>query len=332
MSKVKLTGFYLVLISLIIAVALFSLTHGQLAISTSELFAVIRGAGSRAQRLLVIDFRLPRIILSVLAGGALGMSGTILQSVTKNPLADTGILGINAGAGFTVLLFISFVETTTATVFLLPLVALVGALAAAGGILLIAFDRRKGLTPVRMVLTGVVLSSGISAMTILLTTKLDSENYRFVTMWQAGSIWGSNWSFVGAMIPWLLICFLVAMSRHRIYDILQLGDETAVSVGVNVGRERLISLLLAVIAAAAAISVTGGIGFLGLIAPHIVRGLGIKKHMNLLPASLLTGGLLLLLSDTIGRLLLPTGEIPAGVIVAIIGAPYFLYLLLKNND
>lgn len=331
MSKGKLTSFYLIVIGLLLVVSFYSLTHGQLAISAADLWQVMRGAGSKAQRLLVFDFRMPRIILAVLAGGALAMSGTILQSVTRNPLADTGILGINAGAGFTVLLFISFVETTTATVFLLPLVALVGALAAAGGIVLIAFDRRKGLTPVRMVLTGVVLSTGISAMTILLTTKLDSENYRFVTMWQAGTIWGSNWSFVVAMIPWLLLCFLLAMSRHRIYDILQLGDETAVSVGVNVGRERLLSLVLAVVAAAAAISVTGGIGFLGLIAPHIVRGLGIKKHFNLLPASLLTGGLLLLVSDTIGRVLLPTGEIPAGVIVAIIGAPYFLYLLLKSD-
>lgn len=331
MSKGKLTSFYFAVLGLIGVTIFFSLTHGQMSISANDLWQVIIGAGSRAQRLLVLDFRLPRIILAVLAGGALGMSGTILQSVTRNPLADTGILGINAGAGFTVLLFISFVETSTTTVFLLPIVALVGALAAAGGIVLIAFDRRKGLTPVRMILTGVVLSTGISAITILLTTKLDSENYRFVTMWQAGTIWGSNWSFVGSMVPWLLVCFLLGMSKHRIYDILQLGDETAVSVGVNVSRERLVSLVLAVVAAAAAISVTGGIGFLGLIAPHIVRGLGIKKHLNLLPASLLIGGLLLLLSDTIGRVVLPTGEIPAGVIVAIIGAPYFLYLLLKSD-
>ncbi|MCB5951691.1 iron ABC transporter permease [Enterococcus sp. BWT-B8] len=331
MSKKKIMVMYSLFLMLTLAAALFSLMHGQISVSFEELCQVFLGGGSRAQRLLILDFRLPRILLAVLAGGALGLSGTILQSVTQNPLADTGIMGINAGAGFTVLLFISFIETSGLTVFLLPAVALIGALAAAGGIVWIAYDRRKGITPVRMVLTGVVLSTGISALTILLMTKLDSENYRFVTMWQAGSIWGSSWTFVWALIPWLFISFLLTMHKHRIYDIFQLGDEASASVGVSVGKERLLSLILAVAVAASAISVTGGINFLGLIAPHIVRGLGFKKHRELLPASLLVGGLLLVVSDTIGRLLLESGEIPAGVIVAIVGAPYFLYLLLKSE-
>ncbi|MHC5216698.1 FecCD family ABC transporter permease [Enterococcus sp. LJL128] len=331
MSKGKLFGIYSLLVLLLLAITLFSLTNGQLAISFEDFLQVVSGSGSKVQRLLIIDFRLPRIIIAVLAGGALGLSGTILQSVTQNPLADSGILGINAGAGFAVLLFISFFEATTATVFLLPFVALLGALATAGSILLIAYDRRKGLTPVRMVLTGVVLSTGIAALTILLTTKLDAENYRFVTMWQAGTIWGSNWSFAGALLPWLVLVFVIALRKHRVYDILQLGDETAISVGIEAGKERLFSLILAVSGAAAAISVTGGISFLGLIAPHIVRKLGAAKHKDILPLSLLTGSVLLLLSDTIGRTIQEKGEIPAGVIVAIIGAPYFLYLLLRSD-
>ena len=133
--------------------------------------------------------------------------------------------------------------------------ALVGGLLAAVGILVIAYHHRLGLTPVRMVLAGVILSTGISALTLLITSKIDTEKYRFVTMWQAGSIWGSNWFFVGALLPWLVIGFFFAMKRHRLLDIFQLGDETAISVGIAVKKERIVSLLLAVMLAASAISV-----------------------------------------------------------------------------
>ena len=200
------------------------------------------------------------------------------------------------------------------------------------GILVIAYHHRLGLTPVRMVLAGVILSTGISALTLLITSKIDTEKYRFVTMWQAGSIWGSNWFFVGALLPWLVIGFFFAMKRHRLLDILQLGDETAISVGIAVKKERIVSLLLAVMLAASAISVTGGINFLGLLAPHIARKCGFTQQKQVLPLAALFGSLLLLVSDTIGRLLPGNGEMPAGIIVAIIGAPYFLYLLIKTSD
>ena len=216
--------------------------------------------------------------------------------------------------------------------FALPLVALVGGLLAAVGILVIAYHHRLGLTPVRMVLAGVILSTGISALTLLITSKIDTEKYRFVTMWQAGSIWGSNWFFVGALLPWLVIGFFFAMKRHRLLDIFQLGDETAISVGIAVKKERIVSLLLAVMLAASAISVTGGINFLGLLAPHIARKCGFTQQKQVLPLAALFGSLLLLVSDTIGRLLPGNGEMPAGIIVAIIGAPYFLYLLIKTSD
>lgn len=198
-----------ILIVGIILTACISLTQGELSVSVMDLKALILGQGSQAKQLLVWDFRLPRIVLAVLAGAALGLSGAILQGITRNPLADTGILGINAGAGLAVILFISFVETTSITTFALPLVALVGGLLAAVGILVIAYHHRLGLTPVRMVLAGVILSTGISALTLLITSKIDTEKYRFVTMWQAGSIWGSNWFFVGALLPWLVIGFFL---------------------------------------------------------------------------------------------------------------------------
>lgn len=190
----KQTIFPVLLVVLVLLVA-FALTHGKLALSWSEIWEIVNGGGTSAKRLLLFNFRLPRIVLAILAGAALAIGGAVLQSATQNPLADSGILGINAGAGLFVLLFISFIQTTTVTTFLLPLVALAGALLTAVIIFVFTYKKRVGIIPVRLVLTGVVVSTGISALTLLLITKIDSENYRFVTMWQAGRIWGSNWFF-----------------------------------------------------------------------------------------------------------------------------------------
>lgn len=328
--KTKRHYLLLSLLVLLVLALLVSLTLGKTALSLSDLVAVLNGTSSSAKRLLLIDFRLPRLVLAILAGAALSYSGAVLQSVMQNPLADTGLLGINAGAGFAVLIFISKVETTTASTFLLPLVALIGAAASAVAVLAIAYKKRSGITPLRLVLTGVVVSTALSAATLLLVTKIDSESYRFVTMWQAGSIWGSNWSFIAALLPWMLVIMPWLYRKHRLFDILPLGDETAISIGIDVKKERQQSLLLAAALAGAAVSVTGGIGFVGLIAPHIARQLGMQKHRDILPVAAVLGSLLLLVSDTIGRLSPGSGEIPAGTIIAIVGAPYFLYLLLKK--
>jgi len=319
-----------VLILLIVFVVLFAITHGKLALTWREVWEIIQGGGASNKRLLLIDFRLPRIVIALLAGMSLAISGAVFQSTTQNPLADSGILGINAGAGFFVLIFISFIETSRVSTFLLPLIALAGALITATSIFFVAYKRGIGITPIRLVLTGVVLSTGISALTLLITTRIDSEKYRFVTMWQAGSIWGSNWTFVLALLPWVIILVPWMIFKHRELDILQFGDETALSLGVNTQKERVKLIVAATALTGAAISVTGGIGFLGLIAPHIIRRWGFKKHWQLIPMTGLMGSLLLLVSDTLGRLAPGSGEIPAGTVVAILGAPYFLYLLLHE--
>ena len=320
-----------ILVLLLFLLLLFALTHGKLALSWQEIWEVVTGRSTTAKKLLLFDFRLPRIVLAILAGACLAVGGAVFQSVTQNPLADSGLLGINAGAGLAVLLFISFVETSSTVTFLLPLVALIGALLTAALIFIIAHKKSIGITPIRLVLTGVVVSTGIGALTLLLTTKIDSENYRFVTMWQAGSIWGSNWFFVLTLLPWLVFVGGWLWFRHRELDIMQFGDPSAISLGINVQAERIKLLIAAVALTGAAVSVTGGIGFLGLIAPHIARRLGFKKHWQLLPVAALIGSLLLLLSDTLGRITPGSGEIPAGTVVAIAGAPYFLDLLLKES-
>ncbi|EOT29289.1 ferrichrome ABC transporter permease [Enterococcus saccharolyticus subsp. saccharolyticus ATCC 43076] len=262
----------MLLVVLVLLVS-FALTHGKLALSWSEIWEIVNGGGTSAKRLLLFNFRLPRIVLAILAGALL-----------------------------------------TAVI-----------------IFVFAYKKRVGIIPVRLVLTGVVVSTGISALTLLLITKIDSENYRFVTMWHAGSIWGSNWFFVLALLPWMLVLIPWLLFKHRELDILQFGGAAAISLGVNIQRERIKLIIAAVALTGAAVSVTGGIGFLGLITPHITRRLGFKKHWQLLPVAAAIGSVLLLISDTIGRLSPGSGEIPAGTVVAIIGAPYFLYLLLKES-
>ena len=193
------------------------------------------GTGKSGQTTVSLGFSVTTDCACGPSGRSFGLSGAILQGITRNPLADTGILGINAGAGLAVILFISFIETTSITMFALPLVALVGGLLAAVGILVIAYHHRLGLTPVRMVLAGVILSTGISALTLLITSKIDTEKYRFVTMWQAGSIWGSNWFFVGALLPWLVIGFFCDEASSSV-GYFSIGDETAISVGIAVKK------------------------------------------------------------------------------------------------
>lgn len=317
------------LIILLFLIIFISLTQGKLSVTPIELLNVLTGTASRTQTLLVLEFRLPRIVVALLSGMCLAVSGAILQSVTRNPLADPGILGINAGAGLGVLIYLGFFSGSIYASFLLPIMSFLGALASVLLIFLASYKIGIGMMPVRMILTGFVCSIGISALTILLASKIDSEKYRFIALWQAGSIWGSNWQYVLLLLFVFLLLFPLVWRKHRLLDILPLGEELSISLGINLNKNRGILIAFAVILASVSVSVCGGIGFLGLLAPHIAKKLGARRHFQLLPLSMLIGAVLLLLADTIGRLLPGSGELPAGTVVAIIGAPYFLYLMIK---
>lgn len=291
------------------------------------------GMGTQKQSLILFDFRLPRIVISVLIGAGLAVSGCVLQGISRNSLADPGILGINAGAGLTVMLFISFYPSTTAApVFLLPLLALVGAGLTAALIYTLAYKRHQGLMPIRLILTGIAVAAGISAATIVLMLRLSPEKYQTVATWMAGSIWGTNWKFVLALLPWIIVLLPFVFYKARVMNALNLGDQIATGLGAPVEKERLVLLAAAVGLAGSCVAVSGGIGFVGLIAPHLARRLVGSKHQILLPASALAGSLLVITADTIGRWILQPSEVPTGIVVAVIGAPYFLYLLVKTKS
>ncbi|MBO8165133.1 MAG: iron ABC transporter permease [Brevibacillus sp.] len=329
--KIRAVKVMAVLGACIVTSFIISMNTGFIKLSPWEVVKTLFGGGTEKQALVLFDFRLPRIVLSVLVGAGLAVSGAILQGVSRNALADPGLLGINAGAGLAVVLYVSFYRISEgAPVFLLPLVAFAGASLTAAAIYSLAFRRGQGITPTRLILVGIAISAGISAAMIVLTIKLNPQNFQFVSIWLAGTIWGADWNFVTALLPWIMLLLPYVMYKARVLDILHLGEQLAISLGTSTERERIRLLAAAVGLAGSCVAVGGGIGFVGLIGPHLARRLVGPKHQYLIPASALTGGLLLIVADTLARWILQPSEIPVGIVVAVIGAPYFIYLLVKT--
>ncbi len=321
-----------ILAILIFIAFIISMNTGYIRLSPSDLLMTLIGSGTDKQSLILFEFRLPRIVISLLIGAGLAVSGCIIQGISRNALAEPGILGINAGAGLMVMLFISFYPSTSAApVFLLPVLALLGASVTAALIFVLSYKRHKGLSPTRIILTGIAVAAGMSAAMIVLTLKLSPDKYQFVATWLAGSIWGTNWKFVLSLLPWIVILIPYVFYKARVMNVLNLGEELAKGLGAPVAKEQLKLLAAAVGLAASCVAVSGGIGFVGLIGPHLARRLVGPKHEMLLPTSALAGALLVIVADTIGRWIMQPSEIPTGIVVAVIGAPYFLYLLARSK-
>ncbi|WP_098746335.1 iron ABC transporter permease [Paenibacillus sp. EZ-K15] len=321
-----------VLAALIVLVFLISMNTGVIRLSPLEVIKTLFGSGTDKQELVLFEFRLPRIVISLLIGAGLAISGCVMQGISRNELADPGILGINAGAGLMVMLFISFFPSTTAApVYLLPVLALIGASLTAALICVLAYKKNQGFKPTGLLLTGIAVAAGISAAMIVLTLRLSPEKYQFVATWLAGSIWGSSWKFVLALLPWILVLLPFVMYKAQVMNVLNLGESMATGLGASVTREQLKLLAAAVGLAASCVAVSGGIGFVGLIAPHLSRRLVGAKHQMLLPVTALVGALLVITADTLGRWIIQPSEIPTGIVVAVIGAPYFLYLLSRSR-
>ena len=263
----------------------------------------------------------------------MAIAGAILQGISRNSLADPGIIGINSGAGFAVILYIFFIQGSSfqagpLSVYIMPFFALAGALVAAALIYIIAW--KDGVTPVRLVLVGIGINSAFGALIIIFQLMMDPRDFTQATIWLSGSIWSASWSYVLALLPWILILVPIAMSKFQSINLLQLGDNLAKGLGVSIERERGILLLIAVGLSGACVSVGGGISFLGLLAPHLARMLVGPKHQRLLPVAALIGALLLLTSDIVAKSLIVGSEIPVGLVLSCLGAPYFIYLLIKE--
>lgn len=313
------------------ATAVLSLGLGYSTLGFGRIVPVLLGQGDFKEEFVLYSIRMPRLLITFLAGMALALSGAVLQSITRNDLADPGIIGINSGAGVAIAIFFLFIPVEPGSfAFLLPVVAFLGAFITAILIYLFSRDPRTGLQPVRLVLVGIGFSMALSGVMIVLISSAEREKVDFIAQWLAGSIWGTDWPFILALLPWLVVLIPFVLYKANRLNILGLGEPAAIGLGLNIGKERAVLLLAAVALAASAVSVTGSIAFIGLMAPHLAKALVGPRHQLFLPVAILLGGWLLLAADTIGRNLLEPSGIPAGVMAALIGAPYFVYLLMKK--
>ena len=322
----------LILIVLMVSMIFVNLSIGVISISPKEVLQTFFNAGTEKQELILFDFRLPEIILCLLIGASLAVSGTILQGVTQNELADPGIIGINSGAGLAIVLFIyAFRDILPAShslaIFIMPFAALFGAMIAAVLIYMLAW--KKGVLPTRLVLVGIGINAGFSALLTILQLRMDPQDYRQVTVWLTGDIWNANWTFVLALLPWVFILIPIVLHKARTLNVFHLGDDVAAGLGTPVERERRVLLLLAVSLAGAGVAAGGAIAFIGLVVPHIARKLIGPLHQYIIPLATLIGAGLLLSANLIGKNLLAPTSIPVGIVVSLVSAPYFIYLLVK---
>lgn len=316
---------------LVLATAIISAGIGYSSLSFDRLLPTLLGHGTFKEEFVLFSVRLPRIVITLLAGMALALSGAILQGITRNDLADPGIIGINSGAGVAISLFFLFFPVQPGSfVYMLPFVAFIGALLTAFFIYILSYNRKVGLQPVRLVLVGIGFSMALSGLMIVIISSAERQKVDFIAKWLAGNIWGADWPFVLALLPWLIVLLPFIFYKANKLNLLGLSEPVAVGVGVSIEKERIVLLLAAVALAASAVSVTGGIAFIGLMAPHIAKSLVGPRHQLFIPVAVLIGSWLLLFADTIGRNVIEPNGIPAGVMVALIGAPYFMYLLLKK--
>ncbi len=314
------------LVVLVICASLWSLSVGAVAIPVDVIVNTLFNLTGEQQTYIIMKSRLARMVLALLAGGSLALSGAIIQAVIRNPLASPNIIGINSGAAlFALGMVLVFPDVPQAW---MPLAACIGGLSAAAFVMLVAHYR--SLTAVHLALIGVAVGFVFEAgVDYLLITSSDNESSAPV-IWLTGSLWGRTWGHVAiSWIPLLALSAFAVLLSYRL-DLIALGEATATALGLNVPRQRLVLLFVATMLASVAVAVVGVMGFIGLMAPHIARRLVGGSHRLMLPVSALVGMLLVVLSDGIGRAIAPPIEISAGILAALIGAPFFIYIMLTT--
>ncbi|RJT83371.1 iron ABC transporter permease [Arthrobacter cheniae] len=276
----------------------------------------------------VVLSRVPRTIVGLLVGAALATAGAALQGVARNPLADPGILGINAGASLAVVVGIYLFGLSSASGYIW--FAFAGAGAAALAVYAVASLGREGATPVKLALAGAALAAGLASLTnaVLVSSQETLDAFRF---WQVGTLSGRGWDVIGVVAPFLLAGLVLTLATGKVLNSLALGDDVARSLGQNVGLARAMTALGVVILCGAATAAAGPIAFVGLVIPHMVRLVVGADYRWILPFSALLGPVLLLGADIIGRVILPPGEVQVGIMTAVVGAPVFIWLVRRRN-
>jgi ABC-type Fe3+-siderophore transport system permease subunit len=314
------------LMSLTVCAALWGLGVGAVAIPVDVIINTVFNLPGEQQTYIIMRSRLPRILMALLAGGALGLSGAIIQAVVRNPLASPNIIGINSGAALFALGLVLWLPSVPET--FMPLAACIGGVTAAAFVIVVSHRRR--LSAIHLALIGVAVGFVFEAGVDYLLVVTSDRETSAAMMWLTGSLVGRTWNHV--TISWLPLVGLGSAALVLAYrlDLIALGEETATGLGLNVPIQRILLLLVATFLASVAVAFVGVMGFIGLMAPHIARRLVGGSHRLLLPVSMLVGMLLVVLADGIGRAVAPPLEISAGIITALIGAPFFIYIMLTT--
>ncbi|MGL5315547.1 MAG: FecCD family ABC transporter permease [Peptostreptococcaceae bacterium] len=307
-------------------ITLFSMKLGSIEISFNELITGLLSGKTDGNIGIIKDLRLPRVLTAIFIGANLAIAGVLLQAVMKNPLADPGITGISSGASLVAIMVMVFVPELT---HLKPLLAFLGGAVAATLVYGIAY--KNGLSPIRIVLAGIAINAMLGSMSSILTI-FNGNGSSSIQLWLSGSLASVSWNDVKMLAMYTVIGIGLAIPLAKNCNLMVLGDKTAQSLGVDTNKQRIIISAVAVFLASVSTGVGGIISFVGLIVPHIARFIIGSDHKYLIPFSASLGAVLLLLADTIGRMAVRPYEIPVGLVMSVIGAPFFIYLLRRRND
>ena len=328
MGKKKFVFSIILCLALLSIMAIFSISLGAKSIAFTKVIDVLLGNDPDSLEAAIILQRIPRTVFGILAGGALGISGALMQSITRNPIADPSILGVNTGASLFVVAGIAFFNITVAYQYIW--LAIIGAGVTAVFVYSVASMGKDGATPLKLALSGsavsIVLGSLVS--TIMLPNNRVMEAFRF---WQVGSIGSATWESIMLISPFLIVGFIISMFISGYLNNLALGDEAATALGTNVVMTRTIGALSSVLLCGATTALAGPIGFVGLIIPHIIRLIFGSEMSKMLPLSFLGSAILMLVSDIIGRIISLPGETEVGIVTAVLGAPVFILAIRKGR-
>ena len=328
MGKKKFVFSIILCLTLLSIMAIFSISLGAKSIAFTKVIDVLLGNDPDSLEAAIILQRIPRTVFGILAGGAPGISGALMQSITRNPIADPSILGVNTGASLFVVAGIAFFNITVAYQYIW--LAIIGAGVTAVFVYSVASMGKDGATPLKLALSGsavsIVLGSLVS--TIMLPNNRVMEAFRF---WQVGSIGSATWENIMLISPFLIVGFIISMFISGYLNNLALGDEAATALGTNVVMTRTIGALSSVLLCGATTALAGPIGFVGLIIPHIIRLIFGSEMSKMLPLSFLGSAILMLVSDIIGRIISLPGETEVGIVTAVLGAPVFILAIRKGR-
>lgn len=315
---------------LLAAVFIVGCNVGQYPISAGDVVATFLGRGDDYCRLAVFDIRLPRLVLSVLVGLGMGISGVVMQDLMHNDLASPGTLGVSAGSGLFVTVYVALIKQKNTNPFLMPVLALAGGLLSAAVIFLLGIKKGQRIQPTRIIMTGVAMNSAYGAISMFFMFILDSTQLEFLQRWQSGELWGTDWKYIVVFAIWLVIFMSLTYEKSLTLNVINMGYDVARGLGVNVGRQFVYLSVCAVALSSSAVAFGGNFFFLGLIGPHIARRIVGTDTRVLFPASGIIAGIIVITADMLVRGTPFLANIPTGIIISVISVPYFLYLLIRS--